>query len=69
MAVEAVILMKQKKVILRQLKNQLTSILNLRGSFIVLPRTDKNRLKALDQTISIGGLEVDIVNTANEEFS
>lgn len=71
---EAVILMKHKKVVLRQLKKQLTSLTNLRGSFTVLPRIDKNSLKALDKTIAfiekqIGGLEADIVNIANEEFS
>lgn len=71
---EAIILIKQKKVILRQFKKQLTSLTNLRGSFAVLPRTDKNSLKALNKTIDfiekqIADIEADIINIANDEFS
>jgi transposase len=74
MPTQAVILMKQKKVVLRQLKKQLTSLTNLRGSFDALPQIDKTGLMVLNKTIKfiekqIVNLEADITNIANEEFS
>lgn len=71
---DAIILMKQKRVVLRQLKKQLTSLTNLRGSFEVLPHTDKNSLSALNRTIKfvqkqILELQADLSNVANEQFS
>lgn len=71
---EAVILMKQKKVVLRQLKKQLTSFSNLKGSFSVLPQTDKNSLRTLNKTTEflkkqIMALEADITTIANQEFA
>jgi len=66
--------MKQKKVVLRQFKKQLTSLTNLRGSFEVLPQIDKNGLLVLNKTVKfiekqIAVLEADITKIANEEFS
>ena len=74
MPTQAIILMKQKKVVLRQLKKQLTSMTNLRGAFDALPQIDKNGLLVLNKTIKfiqmqIALLEADITNIANEEFS
>ena len=74
MTSDAIILMKQKRVVLRQLKKQLTSLTNLRGSLSVLPSTDKSSLSALDRTIKfvqkqILGLQADLSNVANEQFS
>jgi transposase len=71
---DAIILMKQKRVVLRQLKKQLTSLTNLRGSFDVLPNTDKSSLSALNRTIKfvqkqILELQADLSNVANEQFS
>jgi transposase len=71
---DAIILMKQKRVVLRQFKKQLTSLTNLRGSFDVLPNTDKSSLSALNRTIKfvqkqILELQADLSNVANEQFS
>lgn len=73
MPTQAIILMKQKKVVLRQLKKQLTSLTNLRGSFEALPQIDKNGLLVVNKTVKfiekqIAVLEADITNIANEEF-
>jgi len=71
---DAIIMMKQRGVVLRQLKKQLTSLTNLRGSFDVLPQTDKNSLSVLNKTIKfvhnqILELQEDLVTIANEQFS
>ncbi|RRD68758.1 IS110 family transposase, partial [Tannerella forsythia] len=46
---ETVMLLKQKKTIIRQLKKQLTASKNLKSSLVVLPFQDKNGMKALDK--------------------
>ncbi len=70
---ETVMLLKQKKTIIRQLKKQLTASKNLKK----LPRCaslqDKNGMKALDKTISflasqIESLESELADLASSEF-
>lgn len=70
---EAVMLLKQKKTIIRQLKKQLTASKNLKSSLVVLPFQDKNGMKALDKTISflasqIESLESELADLASSEF-
>lgn len=74
MPTQTIILMKQKKVVLRQLKKQLTSLTNLRGAFDALPQIDKNGLLVLNKTVKfmekqVAVLEADIANIAEQEFS
>lgn len=70
---ETVMLLKQKKTIIRQLKKQLTASKNLKSSLVVLPFQDKNGMKALDKTISflasqIESLESELADLASSEF-
>ncbi len=70
---ETVMLLKQKKTIIRQLKKQLIATKNLKGSLVVLPFHDKNGMKALDKTISflakqIESLESELSDLAFTEF-
>ncbi len=54
MPTETIVLLKQKKVILRQLKKQLTSLNNLKESFNVLPKVDKgSSIRVLDKTAGV----------------
>lgn len=73
MPTETIILLKQKKVILRQLKKQLTSLSNLRESFKVLPKVDKGSLQVLDKTArfiekQISEIESELSGIAKEVF-
>ena len=45
---QAIILLKQKKTVIRQLRKQLVASKNLRGSLVVLPYRDKACVRALD---------------------
>lgn len=70
---ETVMLLKQKKTIIRQLKKQLIAIKNLKGSLIVLPYQDRNGINVLDKTISflasqIESLESELADLASSEF-
>ncbi len=70
---ETVMLLKQKKTIIRQLKKQLTASKNLKSSLVMLPFQDKNGMKALDKTISflasqIESLESELADLASSEF-
>lgn len=47
---EDIILLKQKRVVLRQFKKQLTALKNLKESFDALPTTDKKSLSVLSKT-------------------
>jgi transposase len=74
MPATTIILLKQKKVVLRQLKKQLTSLRNLKESFNVLPLLDKDSLGILNKTIKfvekqILELQADVSNIAKAEFS
>ncbi|MCK0193569.1 IS110 family transposase [Ornithobacterium rhinotracheale] len=59
---EAVMLLKQKKTIIRQLKKQLTASKNLKSSLVMLPFQDKNGMKALDKTISFWQAKLSLWN-------
>ncbi len=70
---EALMRLKQKKAVIRQLKKQLTAARNLKGSLDVLPVQDKSGMKALDRTISFlaaqtQGLEEELVELASSEY-
>lgn len=70
---ETVMLLKQKKTIIRQLKKQLVTSKNLKDSLVMLPFHDKNGIKTLDKTISflasqIDSLEYELVDLASSEF-
>ena len=70
---ESIILLKQKRTILRQLKKQLTMMINLQHSLSVLPKQDPAAKVATEQTIKflrkqISKLEDEITNLSNKEF-
>lgn len=70
---EAIIMLKQKKTVIRQLKKQLVAVGNLQHSLNVLPHKDHNSLKALNKTTSfltrqIESLESELADIAVNEF-
>ena len=70
---ESIILLKQKRTVLRQLKQQLTAMINLQHSLSVLPKQDPTAKVATEQTIKflrkqISKLEDEITNLSNKEF-
>lgn len=70
---ESLLLLKQKKVIARQLRKQQVALSNLKESLHVLPVKDKASLKSLDKTIRflktrIEEINADITNIAAETF-
>lgn len=70
---ETIMLLKQKKTIIRQLKKQLIATKNLKKSLDVLPFQDKNGMKALNKTISflasqVETLESELADLASSEF-
>ena len=70
---ETIMLLKQKKTIIRQLKKQLIATRNLKSSLDVLPFHDKNGMKALNKTISflasqVEALESELADLASSEF-
>ena len=70
---ETIMLLKQKKTIIRQLKKQLIATRNLKSSLDVLPFHDKNGMKALNKTISflagqVETLESELADLASSEF-
>lgn len=70
---QAIILLKQKKTVIRQLRKQLVASKNLRESLIVLPYRDKACLRTLDKTIDfltkqIEQLETELADIASVEF-
>ena len=70
---ESIILLKQKRTVLRQLKKQLTMMTNMQHSFAALPKQDPASKVALEQTIKflrkqISKLEEEITNISNKEF-
>ena len=70
---ESIILLKQKRTVLRQLKKQLTMMINLQHSLSVLPKQDPAAKVATEQTIKflrkqISKLEDEITNLSNKEF-
>jgi len=70
---EAILLLKQKKTVIRQLKKQLTATKNLLGSLEVLPVKDRNCMQALNKTIAfltgqVESLEAELTQIATSEF-
>lgn len=70
---ESIILLKQKRTVLRQLKKQLTAMINLQHSLSVLPKQDPTAKVATEQTIKflrkqISKIEEEITNLSNKEF-
>ena len=70
---ESIMLLKQKRTVLRQLKKQLTAMSNLQHSLSVLPKQDPTAKVATEQTIKflrkqISKLEEEITNLSNKEF-
>lgn len=70
---ESIILLKQKRTVLRQLKKQLTAMSNLQHSLSVLPKQDPTAKVATEQTIKflrkqISKLEEEITTLSNKEF-
>ena len=70
---QAILLLKQKKTVIRQLRKQLVASKNLRGSLIVLPYRDKACVRTLDKTVDfltkqIEQLEAELADIASSEF-
>ena len=70
---ESILLLKQKRTVLRQLKKQLAATLNLQQSLAVLPKQDTTSKVAVEQTIKflrkqISKMEEEITNLSNKEF-
>ena len=70
---ETIILLKQKRTVLRQLKKQLTMMKNLQHSLSILPKQDSTAKVATEQTIKflnkqISKLEDEITHLSNKEF-
>ena len=70
---ESIILLKQKRTVLRQLKKQLTMMINLQHSLSVLPKQDPTAKVATEQTIKflrkqISKMEEEITKLSNKEF-
>ena len=70
---ESIILLKQKRTVLRQLKKQLTAMINLQHSLSVLPKQDPTAKVATEQTIKflrkqISKIEEEITKLSNKEF-
>ena len=70
---QAILLLKQKKTVIRQLRKQLVASKNLRESLVVLPYRDKACVRTLDKTIDfltkqIEQLETELADIASSEF-
>ena len=70
---EEIIVLKQKKVVLRQLKKQLTALRNLKESFDVLPTTDRKSLSILSKTTTflkkqIALVEAELCSIVTESY-
>jgi len=70
---ESVILLKQKRTVLRQLKKQLLMMTNLQESMSVLPKQDPTSKASIEQTIKflrkqISKMEEEITHLSNKEY-
>jgi len=70
---DSIVRLKQKRTVLRQLKKQLTMMINLQHSLSVLPKQDPTAKVATEQTIKflrkqISKLEEEITHLSNKEF-
>ena len=70
---ESIILLKQKRTVLRQLKKQLLMMTNLQESMAVLPKQDPTSKASIELTIKflrkqISKMEEEITNLSNKEY-
>ncbi len=70
---ESIILLKQKRTVLKQLKKQLLMMTNLQESMAVLPKQDPTSKVSIEQTIKflrkqISKMEEEITNLSNKEY-
>ena len=70
---ESIIMLKQKRTVLRQLKKQLIAMTNMQHAMSVLPKQDPTAKVAIEQTIKflrkqISKLEDEITHLSNKEF-
>ena len=70
---EPILILKQKRTVLRQLKKQLVATRNLKGSMEVLPLFDPKCKKTIEQTIAflekqIKGMEEELASLAQGEY-
>ena len=70
---ESILLLKQKRTVLRQLKKHLAATINLQQSLAVLPKQDPTSKTSVEQTIKflrkqISKMEEEITNLSNKEF-
>ena len=71
---ESILLLKQKRTVLRQLKKHLTATKNLQQALAVLPKQDLASKRTVEKTIKflerqIAELEDEITNLSNKEYS
>lgn len=71
---ESILLLKQKRTVLRQLKKQLTATTNLQHALSVLPKQDPTSKVAIEKTIKflhkqISKMEEEITNLTQAEFN
>lgn len=70
---DSILILKQKRTVLRQLKKQLVATSNLKGSMEVLPIYDSKCKKTIEKTIAFLGkqikyMEEELASLANDEF-
>ncbi len=70
---DTIFLLKQKRVVIRQLKKQLSALSNIKESFSVLPLHDKASQKALEKSIAflkhqIDEIQADMVKLTRKEY-
>ena len=70
---DSILILKQKRTVLRQLKKQLVATSNLKGSMEVLPIYDSKCKKTIEKTIAflekqIKYMEGELASLANDEF-
>ena len=71
---ESILLLKQKRTVLRQLKKHLTATKNLQQALAVLPKQDLASKRTVEKTIKflerqIAELEEEITNLSNKEYA
>ena len=71
---DAILRLRQKRTVIRQLTKQITAMSNLRGSLVCLPVPDKGAIHTVDQTIKflekrLGRLRTELTDLVQSEFS
>ncbi len=70
---EAILRLKQKRTVMRQLHKQRTALSNLKGSIECLPVPDKGAIHAVDETLAcidkrLAGLQKELTELVGDEF-